>query len=483
MRRLGRVIGALYPEALISGTGWEADWAVSQREAFLKSSSFFFSAAALVYVAHFVLYDIPMGLDPIEGWLVFRLAAAGSCLLVVLYNRSAIAQGRFYKLPAAVMCLILCFSQARVTVLHAEAPFFFCFVFVFLAVIVLRMNALFSSLFASLCLVVQLPSLLEASIGAQLLASGGVVTVLACTVLRVSYLSEVQNYLLSRERDASNRAVIELSQEFANRLRSFIPKVIGNRLQDAVSKDGMSILEASIEVLRPKKVNIVCLFSDIRGFTQGSKNLDSFVEKSALPEIKACSEAIENFEGIPRKIGDLVFAYFDDSEMRLNIVRAVLSGLTISRLNRDLNETSALESVDRYILISSGEAIVGNVGGVDSSVEITALGTSVNYLARLDEASKHPGLVGQLQSGDVVLSESAATVLIDAGVEVDLRLISLAEYGVEIRDFPDANCIYTLVPSIENLELLHDAYGRLMGPHSRSLNGLEVGGDHFTKVA
>ena len=466
MRLLVGLINGIYPEALIRGTPWEAEWERVEREQFGKIVSFFFPIAALVYVAHFLLYDIPVGLTPIENWLAFRVCAAASCLTVFFVHRMKLI-GRLYKLPAFVVCALLCYSQVRVSYYHADASHLFALIFVFLAVFVVRVNAFFSFGYSVFLLLIQLPTLLVLDISEHVVLSSCIVTILACTLTRTAYASDVKNFLLSRERDESQKAMIALSQDFSNRLRSFIPRVIANRLQEAVSSKGMTVLEAAVEVLRPKTMDVVCLFSDIRGFTQGSKNLDTFLRQSALPEIKACSESIESYEGIPRKIGDLVFAYFDDESMERNIVRSVLAGLEISRQNKDLNDTSSMEEVSRYILIASGEAVVGNVGGVDSSVEITALGTSVNYLSRLDEATKHPNLKRVFAPGDLILSFEAGNLLQSAISGLSLESVSLKELGVAVRDFPEADVIYLLKPQSELHELIEQHYGEHSSPEQQ----------------
>ena len=174
--------------------------------------------------------------------------------------------------------------------------------------------------------------------------------------------------------------------------------------------------------------------------------------------MKAASERIEKFEGIPRKIGDLIFAYFDDNSINLNVLRSVLVGIELSQMNRAFNETVSTVEIKRYILISSGEAIVGNLGGIDSSVEITALGSPVNFLSRLDDATKDPRLSKVLEPGDLVMSESTADVLRGMDNRLQLSGYSLSELGIEIRDFPETRNIFVMKPSEKNLLLLEELY-------------------------
>ena len=366
MQWLANSVEALFPKAIVKGTAWEQTWEVEQRDLFVRTALFFFPLVALTYIGHFVFYDRVINLEPIEGWFVFRVTAALLAMLCFMYyfrSRNTPTVSKFYKVPALIAVSLLCISQAFIATIHEQASYLFSFIFVVIGVFIMRSSALNSFLLSTALLALQLPLLIQTDDSIQVLFSGAFVTILTSVITRTAYASEVKNFLLTHERDQSKQEMIDLTQEFSNRLRSFIPKVIANRLQNAVDLKGMSVLEASIEVLRPRSKEITCLFSDIRGFTKSSKNLDSFVAKSVLPELKACSDEIENFEGIPRKIGDLVFAYFDDTDTELNVLRSVLAAIRISNLNKDINETLSAERVNRYILIASGEAIVGNVGG------------------------------------------------------------------------------------------------------------------------
>jgi class 3 adenylate cyclase len=217
----------------------------------------------------------------------------------------------------------------------------------------------------------------------------------------------------------------------------------------------MSVIEASIEVLAPKTKLVACLFSDIRGYTQQSKELQTFIRDSVIPEVKACTDAIEDLRGIPRKVGDLIFAYFDDENESRNLLACVFSGMTVSRLNQDRNATANSKTIKRYVLVSYGEALVGNLGGLDSSIEITALGSPVNFLSRVDELTKQNGVARLLNPGDLVLSEPAARLLRQLVPHVKQTQIDLFDLGLTIRDFEEVRYIFAVSPTDSN-------HGRLL---------------------
>ena len=60
------------------------------------------------------------------------------------------------------------------------------------------------------------------------------------------------------------------------------------------------------------------------------------------------------------------------------------------------------------MLIANGDAIVGNLGGYDSSIEITALGSPVNLLSRIDEITKLPRFREVVRESDLVFCPTTA---------------------------------------------------------------------------
>lgn len=405
-----------------------------------------------------------MGLEPLEHWFNFRMTTAAALLACFAFYLSPFATRRFYKIPAVAMCGALCVSQAFVAKWYGLEAWVFCFLFVLAGVLVIRSTALKSLVFAVVVMAVQAPILIDANVALSNVISGAIVTTMLTLAIRSAYLSDVRHFLLNQQHHEDQLRINELSIEFSNRIASFIPKVIANRLDTYVNRDRMSVLEASVEALKARKCDIACLFSDIRGYTQGSKNLDSYVNESVLPEVKLCADAVENRAGIPRKIGDLLFAYFDASSIHLNLLRAVIAGIEIARVNEAMNATAIQMQIKRYILISSGEAMVGNFGGLDSSVEITALGSPVNFLSRLDELTKAPEMAQLLKPGDLILCERSADLLRELGIPLELVLIDLCKMGLKVRDFPETRIVYTLKPNDVHYAALLEPYQTIREP-------------------
>lgn len=449
------VLSFLVPEILITDPEWRERWRSQQKENFLRYAGFFFLAVAIAYIANYFLFDLPMGLEPTDFWLKFRSGMAVMGAACTAFYLSPFTRSRLYKLPAIGASVVICYTQAMVTIWYSSDAWIFFYIFVMTTVMILGMNVVWSLLYCLVLCVFCAPILTEAGVIPEYTSSATIVTMAVTAIMRRTALQEVRNFVLSEENLAQQKRIADISNEFAERLQSFIPRVIADRMADHLDS-GMSVVEASIEALKAKKKNVACLFTDIRGFTQGSKDLNEFIVESVLPEVTACSNAIEDRAGIPSKVGDLIFAYFDDDSIHLNVIRAISAGIEVARLNEAMNVSSSQKTINRYILISSGEAMVGNFGGLDTSVEITALGTPVNFLSRVDDITKESAIAQFLQSGDLVISESAKKAMEDLKLSLPFQLLDLDKLGLSIRDFPEVRALYKLGPTSELEAIFQD---------------------------
>ena len=463
-----KVFSYLFPLSLLDTTPWRGIWEEKEKQDFISATKLFFPIAAVLYAGHYWFFDLPMGLQPQERWLTFRASVVAIALVTFLIYLSPFRNIRWYRAPAMVALSIFCYSQARVTVWYPEAPWIYCFVFDVISALSLRASVFKSTSFAAFLIAIQWSSLMEANLTVPEAVSASAVVLIAIMTIRGSYAADIKYFLLNQQNIDAQKRNIELNIEFTDRIKSFIPAEIANRLEDYLRDRSTSVLEAIYGVLKPRRRDIACLFSDIRGFTEGSKNLDSFIRDSVIPNVKACTDALEEFGGIPRKIGDLLFAYFDNQSVHLNLIRAILSGLEVAQINEQHNQSLKNPDIERYILISTGEAIVGNIGGFDSSVEITALGSPVNFLSRLDELTKHPALKGYLQSSDIILCDRSMKLLHELKASPKATPLDLEELGLSIRNFPEVKRIHTMRPSQSNIELFYKLYTHLNQGRPRS---------------
>ena len=145
-------------------------------------------------------------------------------------------------------------------------------------------------------------------------------------------------------------------------------------------------------------------------------------------------------------------------------INSVLERLVFARINEAMNATATQMPIKRHILISSGEAMVGNFGGLDSSVEITALGSPVNFLSRLDDLTKAPEMGSSLEPGNLILCQRSAETLTRAVPGLQFQSIDLQALNLSVRDFPETTIVYTLEPNDAHYATLVEAY-RLIQCH------------------
>ena len=443
MKRFEKFIAWVYPMLLISGSRWDLEWRNQEKRSFVLLARIVFPLISIIYILHYFFYDIPKGLEPTERWMKFRFGIATASFLTFLYYLLFSIGPKYFRLPAIFMLWLVCVAQGLAMVWYGQETWVFGFILVAAFTVILKMSPLSSVGFCLLTIGSLIPFYAYAGLDVPDITTGSVVTLAIALLARSSSLSEVENFLLTQQNAEAQGRIAELRGELADRMRAFVPKEIAARVDNNVSIERRSVIDAYIEVMRPMKKEVACIFSDIRGYTKSSEELDDFIGASVFPELKACSNAVEDQHGVPRKVGDLIFAYFDCPDPLLNAKRALSAAFEIARINRDFNHTASAKQIKRYILVSSGQAIVGNIGGFDSSIEITALGPPVNYLSRLDEASKVDKLASRLRSGDILLSHDFFEKC-SSKLNVEWELIDLQQIGIVIRDFPKERYIARL---------------------------------------
>ncbi len=456
---LERTIFGLFPTLLLQGTPWYDQWTEDEQNANVAFWRLFFPIVAIIYIGFYFYFDKPSELEPLELWFRFRMSIAGICFATALFYCSpALSKSRAYKVPAILALWLLCYTQAKTIIWYDESQYVWAFSFVVICAAVLRTTLLWSLSFSIVVLATQWSSFLQSSVSTPALLTGVLGTILFVTVTRSKYLGDIRYFLANQENVHAQKQMIEMNIEFNDRIRAFLPKQISARLTGFLTDNRMSVLQAVDEVLRPSKKNVACLFTDIRGFTQGTKRSDSFVNEGVIPNVRRCTSIIERHQGIPRKVGDLIFAYFDDENPYVNLIRCVQSGFEVVQANSKFNtEREQADHIHRYVLISSGPAIVGNLGGYDSSIEITALGSPVNLLSRIDELTKLPAFKEKVRETDLVLCDTSAEVLLELNLGCDLKPLVLSTISAKIRDFEEVSRIWVLPSDDENLQIITDA--------------------------
>jgi adenylate cyclase len=144
---------------------------------------------------------------------------------------------------------------------------------------------------------------------------------------------------------------------------------------------------------------ITVLFSDIRGFTSLSEQVDPVEMVAQLNEyFEAMVEVVAAEQGaVDKFLGDGLMAIFGaparQEDHALRASRAAIAMLDrLEDVNHD-REQRGLAPLRIGIGIHTGRAVVGNVGSPPFRVDFTAIGDTVNLAARLEAMTKELGAV------------------------------------------------------------------------------------------
>ncbi|NEQ36742.1 MAG: GAF domain-containing protein [Okeania sp. SIO3I5] len=154
-------------------------------------------------------------------------------------------------------------------------------------------------------------------------------------------------------------------------------------------------------LLEGERKEVTILFSDIRGYTTITENLEaSEVVKLLNQYFETMVEAVFNHEGtLDKFIGDALMAVFGAPlSLENHALMAVKTALDMRRRLREFNLSRPDETQFKIgIGISSGEVVSGNIGS-QKRMDYTVIGDGVNLSSRLEAITKQYGC-------DIILSE------------------------------------------------------------------------------
>ncbi len=151
--------------------------------------------------------------------------------------------------------------------------------------------------------------------------------------------------------------------------------------------------------LRPQKITATVLFTDLKGFTTVSENMEPQAIMEWLNEyMEAMVKVIMNHEGVVSKfIGDAVMALFgapvartDESEINRDAVNAVKCAIAMGKELERLNSIWTAQNrpaAKMRVGIFTGPLVVGSLGSAQRQ-EYTVIGDTVNVAARLESFDK-----------------------------------------------------------------------------------------------
>jgi len=190
---------------------------------------------------------------------------------------------------------------------------------------------------------------------------------------------------------ALNDVIAQLKERFT--MLKFLPGHTKRMIAEA-SDRGVSLEES-------RRVRVVVLESDIRGFSRISEDLSPEQTIGMLNQyIRVQAEHVVAGDGsIDKYMGDAVLAVFEGDGMEQ---RAFDCALAIQRAVESMNEAEAfIVPIRLGVGLSAGEVVMGNMGSEDR-MEHTVIGAVVNLAARLCSAAR---------PGEIVLTQALHDVL------------------------------------------------------------------------
>jgi adenylate cyclase len=194
------------------------------------------------------------------------------------------------------------------------------------------------------------------------------------------------------------RLVIDLQQrvyEVENLLASF-EKFVPRQFLDHVASEGIQNVR-DMAIGRAEVGFVTILFADVRSFTSLSESMPPQGVLDFLNILfgRLSAPVHRNKGFVDKFMGDAIMALFDSpveagGGHALDAVRAGVEMLeALARFNEE-RETVGLPPVRIGIGIHSGPVIIGTVG-VETRMDLTVLGDSVNVAARLEKLNKEHG--------------------------------------------------------------------------------------------
>ena len=148
-------------------------------------------------------------------------------------------------------------------------------------------------------------------------------------------------------------------------------------------------------LLEGERKEVTILFSDIRGYTTITENLEaSEVVRLLNRYFETMVEAVFNHQGtLDKFIGDALMAVFGAPlSIENHALMAVKTALDMRHRLRQFNLSRPHETQLKIgVGISSGEVVSGNIGS-QKRMDYTVIGDGVNLSSRLEAITKQYGL-------------------------------------------------------------------------------------------
>jgi class 3 adenylate cyclase len=438
---LNSIIFFFVPSWMLNSTPWKDIWIDTQKEKFVRTTRLSMPILGVGYLLHYFFVDTPLGLTVDGRWLYYRVGIFA--ISMVTFGASFVKiknSVNVCKLLFWVTALVTGWAQANSMLWYSGVSSTWAFFISISLCMFYRAEPINVIAMLTLLMLVQWPSFELSHQNINLIWGSVIVSYLIIGLVVKGRSDEIESFIMVQRQIDMEKTLAEVQQSLADQVRAFMPKKINEKIQFFL-RNGYTVTQAIDEVLRARNATVAVLFSDIRGYTQSSKN-QTFIRDRALPNIKNCTSIVESYGGVPRLIGDLVFAYFEIDQQQ-NVEEVYSAAVEILKSNKLQNENSSLEThLTRYVVLDFGNVTCGNLGGVDSSREITALGIPVNRASRIDQLTKSKILKDHLGDQAIIMTSDFIRAATERNFRIPALPINLIELSLVIRDFENESELF-----------------------------------------
>lgn len=451
MKWFEKFILAFHPPIQIPSK-WNDLWQDEIKKGFKVTATIFCIFWAITYLLHYFYVDIPLKKEPLSDWAFYRFScAAVSIIALILTFMPKVFSSKYRKYPIAIAGIYFTFMQAESMVWREQIPYLYITIIPALTALTISTSVLNSMVFMTLGYTASIPGILARPEETAYIFSSHVVGLLFVCTVRSTYAHKVKAFISSQESLESKKKIIELQTEIQDQIKSFLPKIIYNDFKEKVDSKRMSVHEAFNEVTEIRERTAAILYSDIRGFTKSSRISRSYLKEQVVPNLQDSASIVEKHFGVPRQIGDLMFAYYNNENDIESIKNALQSAFELIHTTEMKNADKEL-TIKRHAIISFGDVIIGNMGGDEFSKEITVHGDPANIGSRIDPLTKENSFLNEFKQNTVILTPELGKQVKEIFPAIELSIFELKSSNLALRDFEDIHSLIVLPVNQHNIK-------------------------------
>lgn len=290
--------------------------------------------------------------------------------------------------------------------------------------------------------------------GASLLASILLFQIAMLLVPCTYVYQNVKGYIDLYNIDLALRKAFDLTLKTSEATSTFLSQNYRDRINYATNTLNLDYADAFNAVTQIRRRNqVVILYQDIRAFTS-TMRISTDAENTIKQMMSESQQALDELWANASDKGDLVLAFFDETDLEANINLSLYSAFKLNLITEQTNEKSDIK-IRRYPVLTLASCSTGNVASSRRRL-IDCKGDAPNLAARIDEITKLDPLKSLITSQDIVMDEDYYSKMKSFHPGIELITVELGNLGLKIRDFEEHSRLYILKHSDHNASLFKE---------------------------